>query len=100
MEEGCLEPTWTLGRRTKALSRRSRRAKKVQRLGRMNVNTAEQNSGSGQRISFNGRQAGQSITNGWRTIGMVHKSCQGQAFSKLPAEEVCRFDGTIVHIPT
>jgi hypothetical protein len=51
-------------------------------------------------MSFDGRQARQAIANGWRTFRMVHKSCKGYAFSKLPADEVCRFDGTIVHIPT
>ena len=45
----------------------------------MSVNAAEQNSGSGQRMSFDGRQAGQSIANGWRTFRMVHESCKGPA---------------------
>lgn len=66
----------------------------------MSVNIAWQNSGSGQRMSFDVRQARQAIANGWRTFRMVHKSCKRYAFSKLPADEVCRFDGTIVHIPT
>ena len=38
-------------------------------------------------MSFDGRQAGQSIAKGLRTFRMVHKSCRGHAFSKLPAEE-------------
>jgi hypothetical protein len=47
----------------------------------MSVNAAEQNSGSGQRMSFDGRQAGQSIANGSRTFRMVHESCEGHVLA-------------------